>query len=98
MPGKVAIVGFNNQTESHLISPPLTTVAPHFHDLGYMAVKELLGMLQGKPQPEHIRLPSALIVRQSCGCPPQSVIEAALGAQSSNKCRPRLAARPGATG
>ncbi len=82
VPGKVAIVGFNNMTESRLISPPLTTVAPHFHDQGYMAVKELLGMLQGTPQPEQTRLSSALIVRQSCGCPPQSVIEAALGAQS----------------
>jgi diguanylate cyclase (GGDEF)-like protein len=82
VPGKVAIVGFNNMAESHLVSPPLTTVAPHFHNLGYQGVKELLDMIGGTPPPAHIRLPSGLIVRQSCGCPPQSVIEAALGAQT----------------
>jgi diguanylate cyclase (GGDEF)-like protein len=81
VPGKVAVIGFNNLLESHLVSPPLTSVEPNFFTQGCQAVKVLLEAIQSGFTPGVTHPPAALQIRQSCGCPPQSVIEAAMGAQ-----------------
>lgn len=78
IPQTVAIVGFNNITESQLTHPPLTSVELNFRAQGYQVVQELLEIIQEGASAELSRLPCSLVVRQSCGCPAQAVIEAAL--------------------
>jgi DNA-binding LacI/PurR family transcriptional regulator/anti-anti-sigma regulatory factor len=68
VPEQVAIVGFDDVAESWAIKPPLTTVRPPFHEMGYQAVEMLLALLAGEEVPEQVTLPCQLIIRQSCGC------------------------------
>jgi signal transduction histidine kinase/DNA-binding LacI/PurR family transcriptional regulator/AraC-like DNA-binding protein len=79
VPGDVAVVGFNDSVEGRLTTPPLTSVALPFYEQGHRAAEMLLTQLEGQPVPEQVFLPSTLMVRQSCGCPAQSVMQAAAG-------------------
>ncbi len=78
VPDQVALVGFDDMAVSWLLTPPLTTVRAPFHEMGYKAVEMLLARLNGKEVPELVTLPCKLMVRQSCGCMPEEVIEAAI--------------------
>jgi signal transduction histidine kinase/DNA-binding LacI/PurR family transcriptional regulator/AraC-like DNA-binding protein/DNA-binding response OmpR family regulator len=78
VPRDVAVVGFNDSMEGRLVTPPLTSVAMPFYEQGERAVEELLTLLAGKEAPEQITLPTRLVVRQSCGCPSEAVVQAAL--------------------
>ncbi len=73
VPGDVAITGFNNSIEERLATPPLTTVSLPFYQQGAKSVDLLQDQIHGKAVPALLTLPSTLIVRQSCGCPPASV-------------------------
>lgn len=79
VPGDVAVVGFNDSAEGRLTTPPLTSVSLPFYGQGYRAVEALLAQMRGELVPEQVLLSSSLIVRQSCGCPAQSVTQAAAG-------------------
>ncbi|MFZ6029727.1 MAG: ATP-binding protein, partial [Chloroflexota bacterium] len=68
VPEEVAVVGFDNFTESAVQTPPLTCVMPSWYEFGQLAAETLLGMLAGKPAPEELLTPSSLKIRQSCGC------------------------------
>lgn len=84
VPDDVAVVGFNDSTEGQLTTPPLTSVALPFYEQGGRAVETLLTRLAGKQVPELVTLRSKLIVRQSCGCPSQSLELAKAGAVRTN--------------
>lgn len=73
VPGDVAVVGFNDSEEGRLVRPALTSVSLPFYEQGRQAVNVLMALLAGKEAPEHVMLDSQLLVRQSCGCPSQSV-------------------------
>ncbi len=79
IPHDVAFVGFNDSLEGRLVTPPLTSVVMPFYEQSRRAVAELLMRLSGAPLPDQVTLPSQLIVRQSCGCPSDAVVQAALG-------------------
>jgi signal transduction histidine kinase/DNA-binding LacI/PurR family transcriptional regulator len=68
VPDDVAVVGFDDFTESRVLNPPLTTVMPSWYEFGYTAAETLLDLLAGNPVPELVSLPAILMVRQSCGC------------------------------
>jgi signal transduction histidine kinase/DNA-binding response OmpR family regulator len=75
IPDDVAVIGFDDilDTRSHL--PPLTTVRHPTFALGYEAVLSLLATIEGKRTEEvHTRVPTRLVVRQSCGCRPKDTI------------------------
>lgn len=73
VPSDVAVVGFNDIEEGRLVRPPLTSVSLPFYEQGHRAVEILLTTLAGETTPEHLKLDSQLLVRQSCGCPSWSV-------------------------
>lgn len=73
VPGDVAVVGFNDIEEGRLVRPALTSVSLPFYEQGRQAVNVLLNRLQGREAPAQVMLDSQLLVRQSCGCPSQSV-------------------------
>jgi diguanylate cyclase (GGDEF)-like protein len=91
VPEQVAVTGFNDSTEGRLTSPPLTSVTLQLYEQGRRAVAELLGIIQGMPAPDQVMLPSNLVVRQSCGCPPQAVLEAAIGSAPGEAARGKAA-------
>lgn len=69
LPRQMALVGFDNLPATALVSPALTTVAQPFYDLGRAAAQLLLSRLQNDfaGEPRTVRLPTRLVVRQSCG-------------------------------
>jgi DNA-binding LacI/PurR family transcriptional regulator len=80
IPDDVAIVAFDDSELAQTTVPPLTSVRQLPHVLGSEAAKTLLAMGAGAPGPEGAHmLPTALVVRHSCGCfeTPQSHFEAA---------------------
>ncbi len=79
IPGDVAIVGFNDNSEDRGIVPPLTSVALPFYEQGQRACEMLLTLLAGDRLPEQTVLPATLKVRQSCGCTSEAVTQAAVG-------------------
>ena len=71
VPDDVALIGYDNwEIIAAATRPPLTTIDPCLHDLGKMAALRLLKMIEGETQPETIRVPCRLVVRQSCGAEP----------------------------
>ncbi len=77
IPEEVAIAGLNNESEGRLITPPLTTGPLHFYDQGRKATEMVLELLDGRPVPDQVMLPTSLLIRHSCGCPDPLVLEAA---------------------
>jgi len=78
VPGTVALTGFDDVEAAFAATPPLTTVQQPLHTLGRRAVELLLARLAGEEVDEKIVLPTNLMVRQSCGCISQTLIEAGL--------------------
>jgi DNA-binding LacI/PurR family transcriptional regulator len=77
VPDDIAVVGFNDIAEARAAWPPLTSVRPPFYGMGRQAVELVLAMIAGKEVPERAVLRSDLIVRRSCGCSSQAVVDAA---------------------
>ncbi|MEM7035062.1 MAG: substrate-binding domain-containing protein [Chloroflexota bacterium] len=69
VPDDVKIVGFDNNPETSIGAPNLTTVHQPFEQMGRVAAELLLSMLNGETSPPRIAMPAQLIIRQSCGCP-----------------------------
>jgi len=71
--------GFDDQKETRVVTPPLTTAQLREYELGRRAVELLLATLEGEEVPEKVILPTKLVVRQSCGCPSLAVKQSAAG-------------------
>jgi len=71
VPADVAVTGFDDVYPSRVIDPPLTTVSQPFNDLGGRAAARLLDRI-GDPALATVTevLPTQLVIRTSCGCPP----------------------------
>lgn len=68
IPADVAIAGLNGEEQGAVINPPLTTAPLHFFEQAYQATLMTLALLDGKPVPPKVVLPTSIVVRQSCGC------------------------------
>jgi DNA-binding LacI/PurR family transcriptional regulator/anti-anti-sigma regulatory factor len=78
VPDDIAVVGFDDTEESAHSIPPLTTAQQSYVEMGKQATMMLLAQLQGDEVPEHVVVPSKLVVRQSCGCMSSQVVQAAV--------------------
>ena len=68
IPQDLALVGFDNERFASRLSPPLTTIAQPFFDIGLRAGTLLLSRIEGlSAVSRHIELPVNLIIRESCG-------------------------------
>jgi signal transduction histidine kinase/AraC-like DNA-binding protein len=73
VPQDVAVIGFDDVLYAKGQAPPLTTVRHPTFELGYRAVELLLDYIAGHRTGAMIeRVPTRLIVRESCGCQPYS--------------------------
>jgi DNA-binding LacI/PurR family transcriptional regulator len=68
VPGRVAVVGFDDIPAATLTNPPLTTVAQDTRLAGDVLVETVLSQIRGEPAQART-LKTRLIVRQSCGAP-----------------------------
>ena len=74
VPDDVAAIGFDDILDARSHSPSLTTVRHPTFALGYQAVIELADRIGGKPpSPAPVVVATRLIIRQSCGCQPESL-------------------------
>ncbi len=90
VPHDLAVVGFDDNPSSAHMTPALTTVRQPFYEMGQYAIELLLSLLEtsrrsGEPDssangtgvtadPLRMKLPTTLVVRQSCGAPCQEEI------------------------
>jgi LacI family transcriptional regulator, galactose operon repressor len=72
IPADVAVTGFDDVYPSRVVEPPLTTVSQPFRDLGSRATRRLLNRVKNPAlAPRAEVLPTQVVIRASCGCPPQ---------------------------
>jgi LacI family transcriptional regulator len=72
IPADVAVTGFDDQALAGIASPRLTTVHQPIAELGARAAAGALG----DDIRSHTVLPTRLVVRESCGCAPETTPEA----------------------
>jgi len=69
VPKDLALVGFDDFEKAQEAEPPLTTVRQSFGLVAATATTTLLDHLErGVPLPRMVRVPTAFVPRQSCGC------------------------------
>ncbi len=74
VPGEVALVGFDDIYPARLVDPPLTTVRQPMRKLGERACARLLDRIAHPALTSTVELlPTELVLRASCGCPPGTV-------------------------
>lgn len=61
----------------------LTTVRAPFYEMGRRAVEVLAGLMRGETVPPVVEIPTELVVRHTCGCPPDAPVVAAVDAAPS---------------
>ena len=70
VPEDLSVVGFDNVPESALSEPPLTTVAQPLHEMGSIALRMLVALIDGPgDQPADVHLPTEMVVRSSTAPP-----------------------------
>jgi DNA-binding LacI/PurR family transcriptional regulator len=69
VPQDIALMGFNDIPLAGMVDPPLTTVKAPADIAGREAMKMLHHLIEGEaPNEDCLLLPTALVIRQSCGC------------------------------
>jgi LacI family transcriptional regulator len=72
VPADVAVTGFDDLYPSRIIDPPLTTVGQPIHELGSRATHRLMARIASPGlAPRAEVLPTQVVIRTSCGCPPR---------------------------
>jgi LacI family transcriptional regulator len=70
VPGEFSVVGFDDLPQAAQTFPGLTTVRQPLHDMGMMAARALLSLIDGQPLlMEHMQLPTNLVLRTSTAPP-----------------------------
>lgn len=72
VPTDLAVTGWDDQPVASLVTPSLTTVRQPMAELGRRAADAVLDR-RGGGEPENVLLPTELVIRASCGCPPAEV-------------------------
>ena len=78
IPEDISVVGFDDLQSSSFTAPPLTTVRQPVYQLGSTAASLLIDLIEGKSEPpQHIILPTELVIRESCASPKNPGIHSA---------------------
>ncbi|WP_018132130.1 LacI family DNA-binding transcriptional regulator [Effusibacillus pohliae] len=72
VPDDLAVVGFDDIEMAEVVDPPLTTIVQPKYQIGVEAMRKLITMLEGRPDPAlQTILPHTLVIRRSCGGRPE---------------------------
>ena len=89
VPDQVAVVGFDDIFPASLCDPPLTTIHQPMRLLGERACIRLLDRIaQPDLRPKVELLPTELVLRSSCGCPPGTMTRQPLQRQRGRRAAP----------
>jgi len=69
VPEDVAVVGFDDVPFARMMVPPLTTVRAPIETAGTLGARLLINLIHLGEAQIVTRLPTELVIRQSCGCP-----------------------------
>jgi DNA-binding LacI/PurR family transcriptional regulator/signal transduction histidine kinase len=74
IPDDVAVTGFDDSIDAQYADPPLTTVRQSTVQLAEKGARLALDLVEGRVEPgdASIKVPAKFILRQSCGCAPES--------------------------
>jgi LacI family transcriptional regulator len=90
VPGQTSVVGFDDIFPASLCDPPLTTVHQPMRLLGERACARLLDRIANPDAtPEVELLPTELVLRSSCGCPPGTSVRRLVEATRPGQRRAR---------
>ena len=71
VPGDLAVVGWDDVMTARYVRPGLTTVRQPVQELGALAAERLHQRVTGGAPHEQLTvLPTAVVIRESCGCRP----------------------------
>lgn len=70
VPGDLAVVGWDDVMTARYVRPGLTTVRQPVQQLGALAAERLHQRVTGAGPHEPTVLPTAVVIRESCGCRP----------------------------
>jgi LacI family transcriptional regulator len=74
VPDDIALVGFDDIYPATLCDPPLTTVRQPIRGIGERACEQLIERIANPTLRTSVELlPTELVIRSSCGCPPGTV-------------------------
>jgi len=74
VPSEFSVVGFDDLPQAAQCFPGLTTVRQPLHDMGQMAARALLSLIDGQALlMDHMQLPTNLVVRNSTAAPSAGV-------------------------
>lgn len=68
VPDDLAVIGSMNTLEGMFSSPTLTSIKEPLYELGQAAAIELIAQIEGKAYEPEIKVPTSLVIRNSCGC------------------------------
>ena len=73
VPGDISVVGFDDVSTSALTNPPLTTMAVPKNNMGALAVRRLVDLIQGNSGGERVRISvqPEIVQRKSVAPPPE---------------------------
>ena len=69
VPEDVAVAGFDDVPFARMMVPPLTTVRAPIETAGTIGARLLINLIHLGEAQTVTRLPTELVIRQSCGCP-----------------------------
>jgi DNA-binding LacI/PurR family transcriptional regulator len=69
VPQDMSVMGFDNIPPAADSSPPLTTMQIPLREMGRLAASRLIAQMEGSAAPDCVKLPTKLIIRESCARP-----------------------------
>lgn len=73
IPGDISVIGFDDAPISEQVFPRLTTVAQSLPEIARVSIEKLLELIdRSSIEPNHIQIPTRLVLRDSCGVPPKN--------------------------
>lgn len=74
VPDDIRVVGFDDSSIAQLLAAPLTTVHAPIEEAGFEAARQLIQLIQTGQADPQVVLPTHLVIRRSCGCPPATIL------------------------
>ena len=68
VPEDIAVTGFDDSSDACFLTPPLTTVKQPVKDIALNAMHHLYRVIENQEKHENVKIPTELVIRQSCGC------------------------------
>lgn len=76
VPGQLSVTGWDDTVTARYLTPGLSTVRQEVSQLGALAAQRLAARILGDPVQDPVTVDSTLVLRESCGCTPETDLRA----------------------